>query len=96
MAFSFNSDEYIFSDRSLTLPTIHVLISDQPLPQIRMIPIPRLVPNRPVSLCAEIRCVNPEKQLAEEEVRMILCRTDWTRPVWSASFQMPISEPEIS
>uniref|UniRef100_A0A914HRP6 Bardet-Biedl syndrome 1 N-terminal domain-containing protein n=1 Tax=Globodera rostochiensis TaxID=31243 RepID=A0A914HRP6_GLORO len=76
MAFVFNADEYIFTDR--------------------MIPIPRpLMPNRPVTLCTDIRCLHPEKQLVEEEVQMLLCREERARPVWTANFQMPLSELEI-
>uniref|UniRef100_A0A914HP65 Uncharacterized protein n=1 Tax=Globodera rostochiensis TaxID=31243 RepID=A0A914HP65_GLORO len=62
----------------------------------RMIPIPRpLMPNRPVTLCTDIRCLHPEKQLVEEEVQMLLCREERARPVWTANFQMPLSELEI-
>ena len=60
-----------------------------------MIPVPHLMPNRQVTLCTEIQCLHPEKQLCEEEVRMLLCKKDWTRPVWATTFQLPMSEPEI-
>jgi hypothetical protein len=61
-----------------------------------MIPLPRLHPNRQISVFTQIRCLHPEKQLAEEEVRIIMVKKGWTRPSWMTIFQMPISEPEIN
>ncbi|KAL3120777.1 hypothetical protein niasHT_008069 [Heterodera trifolii] len=62
----------------------------------QMLPIPRpLMPNRPVTFCTNIRCLHPEKQLVEEEVKLVLCREDRSRPIWTANFQMPLSEAEI-
>lgn len=62
----------------------------------RMIPLPALRPNRAITLCTVIRCLHPEKQLCEEELRMVLYRQGWTRPVWRTTLQMPMSEPDIS
>uniref|UniRef100_A0A1I8BAA9 BBS1 domain-containing protein n=1 Tax=Meloidogyne hapla TaxID=6305 RepID=A0A1I8BAA9_MELHA len=64
-----------------------------------MLLLPRLFTNKQVKFYSDVRCLHPENQhlIGEEEteVRIILMRMDRKRPIWSANFQMPVSEPII-
>lgn len=50
--------------------------------------------NQWFSFCTDIECLNPEKML-QEDIRIILSRADWIKPVWMTIFTMPISEANV-
>lgn len=57
----------------------------------RIIPVPNLIQNQWFFFSTEILCLNPEK-MVQEDVKIVLSRIDWIRPIWMTTFTMPISE----
>lgn len=57
----------------------------------RIIPVPNLIQNQWFRFYTEILCLNPEKMI-QEDVKIVLSRIDWIKPVWMTTFTMPISE----
>lgn len=56
--------------------------------------VPQIVPKTWLSFAVDVTCLHPEKGL-QEEARVLLVRADWKKPVWMASFKMPLSEQNI-